>query len=139
MARRFYEKGCHFIAAAILLRQKGGDEYVVLHLICQGVEIILMAILLLRNYAKYQPRLTRYGHRLMLLATDASKEFKLKPLRPTLLAELKELDRLYAGQVLRYSLPASVLIDPKSTPTELVLRRTLAILRLTHRELARKT
>jgi hypothetical protein len=30
MARRFYEKGCHFIAAAILLRQKGGDEYVVI-------------------------------------------------------------------------------------------------------------
>ena len=52
MADGHYRRGQHFIAAAILLRQHGGHEYVVLHLLCQGVEIVLKAILLLRDFDK---------------------------------------------------------------------------------------
>jgi hypothetical protein len=82
MAEQLYGKGKNFIGAARLLRQCGGDEYVVLHLLCQGLEITLKALLLLRNFANYRPRLRNYGHDLMRLASDALKEFKLHPLRP---------------------------------------------------------
>lgn len=139
MARQLYQKGRHFIGAALLLRDREGDEYVVLHLLCQGIEIIVKALLLLRNFAKYQPILqTKYGHKLMRLASDALVEFKLNPLQAALSTELRELDRMYAKHILRYSLLATVFIDPKTIPSRLVLRRAAAVLRLADRELARK-
>jgi len=77
-----YVKGKNFLGAAILLRQKGGYEYVVLHLMCQGVEVTLKALLLLKNYKRYEPKLKKYGHRLMPLVADVLAEFELRPLRP---------------------------------------------------------
>jgi hypothetical protein len=136
MAQLYYKKGCHFVAAAILLRKQKGDEYVVLHLICQGVEIMIKALLLLRNFEKYQPIVERrYRHRLVPLASDALSEFKLNPLRSPLSTELRELGRMYAEHILRYSLLAGVFIDPKTISSELVLRRTAAVLRLADREM----
>jgi hypothetical protein len=104
MALGHLRKGRHFIGAAMLLREKGGDEYVVLHLLCQGIEIVLKAVLLLRDFDRYQPRLVRYGHNLLDLASDALAEYNLHPLRAPVLDELKELDRLYSHHILRYSL-----------------------------------
>ena len=41
IAQSMYDKGKNFIGAAILLRRLGRQtEYVVLHLICQGMEVI---------------------------------------------------------------------------------------------------
>jgi hypothetical protein len=90
--------GKHYIAAAVLLRQNGGDKWVVLPLLCQGIEIILKALLLLSDFDKYQPRLKKneYRHNLMKLASDALAEYKLHPLRSPILDELQELSRLYS-------------------------------------------
>lgn len=138
MARLSYRKGCHFIAAAILLREHEGDEYVVLHLLCQGIEIILKALLLSCNYAKYQPLLKdTYRHDLRKLMVDAQREFRLHPLRPAVSRELDELNKMYAQHVLRYGLVASVFIDPSSISNRLILRRALAVIRLANREFAR--
>ena len=45
-----YCKGKGFIGAALLLRQKGGYEFVVLHLPCQGVEVVFKAMLMHKDY-----------------------------------------------------------------------------------------
>jgi len=77
MAEQLYVRGRHFIAAAILLHQHDGDENVVVHLLCQGLELLLKGLLLARNFDKYQPRLKgQYGHRLTRLVCDTLAEFK---------------------------------------------------------------
>ena len=79
-AQLYYKKGCHFVAAAILLDQNDGDLYVVLQLLCQGLEIMAKALLLLKNFDKYQPLVEKYRHRLYPLVSDALAEFKLNRL-----------------------------------------------------------
>jgi hypothetical protein len=137
IARGLYQKGRHFMGAAISLRQHKGDEYVVLHLLCQGIEIVLKAILLLRDFDKYHPLLKNYRHDLMRLSSDALAEFKLHPLRRTVSKELKELNRMYSQHFLRYGLLLLISIDPNSVSSRLVQRRALAVLRLVDRELTR--
>ena len=46
VAESMYAKGKGFLGAALLLRREGGYGYVVLQLLCQGVEITLKALLL---------------------------------------------------------------------------------------------
>jgi hypothetical protein len=67
IAASMYQKGKHFVLAALLLRQKGGYEYVVLHLLCQGIEITLKALLLSADYDTHRPKLRSYGHDLLRL------------------------------------------------------------------------
>jgi hypothetical protein len=137
MARMLFQKGAHFVGAAILLRQHGGNEFVVLHLLCQGIEIILKALLALKDYSKYQPALKKYRHNLIAITNDVIAEFHLHPLRPAVSAELEELNRMYSRHLLRYDLLTELFINPASIPSRLVVRRTAAVLRLAHRELAR--
>jgi hypothetical protein len=134
MALGHLRRGQHFIGAAVLLREKGGDEYVVLHVLCQGIEIVLKAVLLLRDFDRYQPRLVRYRHNLLDLASDALAEYKLHPLRAPVWDEFKELDRLYSHHILRYGLLLHSLVDPTSIPHMHVFRRILAVVRLVTRE-----
>ena len=136
-AQLYYKKGCHFVAAAILLDQNDGDLYVVLQLLCQGLEIMAKALLLLKNFDKYQPLVEKYRHRLYPLVSDALAEFKLNRLRPHTSAELENLSKMYSGHVFRYNRLACVLIDPKSISFKLTLRRTGAGIRLADREMRR--
>jgi hypothetical protein len=136
MAQQFFYKGCNFIAAAILLRQKKGDEYVVLHLICQGTEIILKALLIAKDFDRYQPQLRKkYGHGLMPLARDALAEFKLPPLKAHLGEEFEKLDHWYKTHLFRYGLMPLIFIDPSSISSESVLQRVFAVIRLAKRKL----
>src|SRR6188508_3134367 len=81
MAQQYYIRGRNFLAAAILLDQRDGDDYVVLHLLCQGIELMAKGLLLLRDFAKYQSILrSSFGHNLVLLVSDALAEFKLNSL-----------------------------------------------------------
>lgn len=52
-----FRKGAHFIGAALLLRQHGGEEYVVLHNLCQGLELIIKGLLLVKDFDSYRPKL----------------------------------------------------------------------------------
>jgi hypothetical protein len=74
MGLKHYQKGRYFIGAALLLRKHGGDEYVVLHLLCQGVEIVLKALLLLHDFDKYRTLLKGYGH--AAVASRATAQMK---------------------------------------------------------------
>ncbi len=57
VAELMYAKGKSFIGAVLLLRQRQGYEYVVLHLFCQGIEITLKGLLLIKDYDKYKGKL----------------------------------------------------------------------------------
>ena len=53
VAQSMYSKGGAFIGAALLVRREAGYEFVVLHLLCQGVEIIFKSLLLMLDYDKF--------------------------------------------------------------------------------------
>lgn len=127
------ENGKSFIGAAILLRQHGRDEYPVLHLICQGIEVLGKGSLLVANYEKYQPLLRRYGHNLVKLSKAIESEFSVKILDPEILQELEKLNGLYSNHHFRYASGLNVLIDAKSISSHKVLRRTTALMRLAAR------
>jgi hypothetical protein len=134
-----YLKGKNFLGAALLLRRNGGYEYVVLHLICQGLEVVLKGLLLLKDFKKYEPKLKeKYGHNLVRLADDVLHTFQLRPLRPALRTELQALSSLYAKQLLRYGTVYDIFVNANTVASSLVLRRFEAGVRLAERELRRE-
>lgn len=138
-ARLLYVRGVHFVGAAELLRQRGGYEYVVLHLLCQGLEIVLKSLLLFRDFEKYNPRIrTGFGHKLIKLADETSSAYGLPPPRDELRAELEHLESLYRDHQLRYGSDFEFMIDPMTIPAELVTRRIAALIRLCNRHLVRR-
>ena len=140
IAKSMYLKGAHFLGAAILVHQRGGYEFVVLHLLCQGVEIILKAALLMKDYDKYQPKLGRpLGHNLEKAAVEAQRAFHLNPMRTSLKVELANLNALYSKHLLRYGTGYDILVDPATVPSDRVLRRIAAVSRLIQREINRPT
>lgn len=81
VAASMFAKDKAFLSAAILLRQKGGYEFVVLHLLCQGIEVTLKGFLLFVDYDKYKPKLRRFGHKLLSVSVEAVKAAGLLPLK----------------------------------------------------------
>lgn len=140
VAQSMYAKGKSFLGAALLLRQKKGYEYVVLHLICEGIEITLKGLLLLKDYDKYKSRLKRpFGHNLEKLSKAASTEFGVRLRSATLLAELEKLNSLYSSHMLRYGNFHDVLVSPHTIQGDAVLRKIAAVIRLADRHLFPKS
>ena len=134
VAESMYEKGKSFIGAALLLRQRRGYEYVVLHLLCQGIEITLKGLLLMKNYDNHAGKLRHhYGHKIMVLAEAATSEFDVRPMRPALTAELEMLSTLYSRHRLRYGTVYDVLVNPATISSTLALRKMRAVIRLADR------
>jgi hypothetical protein len=124
------EKGKSFLGAALLLREQGGYEYPVLHLICQGMEVLGKGYLLLENYDLYQPKLKTYGHNLNSLIMEIEIVSGLKILKPDVQNELERINSLYSKHLLRYASGLDVFIDPKSISSDRLLARIVALLRL---------
>lgn len=129
-----YAKGKAFLGAAILLRQKGGHEFVVLHLLCQGIEVTLKGLLLFIDYDKYKPKLRRIGHKLLSASEEATKAAGLPPLKRDIRIELEALSNLYSQHLLRYGSGYDILVNPDSIPSNRVLHRLAAVLRLAERK-----
>lgn len=128
-----YHKGKAFLAASVLLHQHGSNEYVVLHLLCQSIEIVLKAILLAINYDAYKPRLKKLGHDLLRIADEACYASKTASLSTNIRSELAGLNHLYKGHYLRYGSGHDILTNPHHIPSQLVLQRMAALLRLLER------
>jgi len=125
-----------FLDAALLLRERGGYEYVVLHLLCQALEIIGKAFLLWRNYEKYAGSLRKnLGHDLEKLVTTTHGEFGLHEPSGAFSAELKTLNELYKAHRLRYGSGFDILVDPTSMASGAILRKVRAAVRLGRRHL----
>lgn len=133
-------RGLNFLGAALLIRRQGAYDFVVLHLMCQGLEIFLKAVLLQVDYDTYRPKLKRsprsksgYGHNLELLATDVCTAVGLHPVDGSLLLELRALNDLYSQHLLRYPSAYDILVGPRGVQSALVLRRFKAAVRLSER------
>ena len=140
IALAMYVRGKAFIGAAILLKRQANSEpmhYVVLHLLCQGLEITLKGLLLLRDYDRYKPQLRGIGHDLCRAASEASIAFGVETPHRDVAEELKELNNLYSQHLMRYSSVVDILIDPRSISWNKVLRRIGAAIRIAERELKR--
>jgi hypothetical protein len=135
-----FSKGKNFLAAAILLRQNGGYEYVVLHLLCQGIEIVLKALLLFKEFDKHRAMLSSkdggYGHNLVRLSGDVLSTFGLSPARSPLATELQRVNSFYSQHLLRYGSFLDIFVDPNTIQSDLIVWRILAGVRLVERELA---
>ena len=134
VAESMYAKGKDFLGAAILLRRKKGYEYVVLHLLCQGIEVSLKGLLLIADYDKFNPQLKNLGHNLVKAVEAASKVAGIKPLRPSVRAELETLSKLYSDHLLRYGSGYDILVNPTTISGNLVLHRMAAVLRIVERK-----
>ena len=130
IGRSMYEKGKAFLGAAILLRQRRASEYAVLHLLCQGIEVLGKGYLLMVDYDVFKPKLRVYGHNLLKLVAAIEAHSGLTILTAPVHAELETLSNLYRRQLLRYGSSYDILVDAKSIPPGLVLRRSFALLRL---------
>jgi hypothetical protein len=141
IADAWYLKGKAFIAAALLLRQMDSSEhteYVVLHLICQGIEILMKGLLLLKDYDGNVSRLKpRIGHNLVEAVAATSTAYGLKPMRPDVGTEIAGLNDLYSKHWLRYGSVHDIFIDPRTIPRAKVIHRLRAAIRLAERHLLR--
>lgn len=137
IASALYSKGRSFVGASVLLQKNGGDEYVVLHLLCRGIEIIIKALLLFLDYKKYDKLQRKFGHDLDKVILAAIEGYHLRPLRPALAAEVKALSNFYSKHLLRYAGLQDIFIMPSSIGSECTFRRLAAVLRLANRELAK--
>ena len=70
IATGMVKRGKSFIEAAIMLRQQGGDPYVVRYLHCQGIEVVLKGALLLQSFDAYEPQFGVLGHDLEKLVDE---------------------------------------------------------------------
>ncbi len=134
LAKAMYEKGRSFIGASLLFNQKNGNEFVVLHLLCQGIEIVLKAMLLAKDYSHYKPRLKDIGHNLIKAAAAARRATGQHVFTHGTLVELQRLNAYYQQHLLRYAGNVDIFIDPVSIPHERVFRHTLALVRYADRK-----
>lgn len=135
IVRAMYQKGEAFLLSALLLRERANAEatqYVVRHLICQSIEIILKTALLLIDYDKYIAVIShrRFGHNINSLANEVIRAASLKPLRPAIEKELNELSHFYSQHLLRYAGLQDIFHQPDILSYTLVLRRLRACIRL---------
>jgi hypothetical protein len=118
-----FDKGKGFLGAALLLRRIGGDEYVVLHLICQGVEVVLKSLLVMHDYDKYWSALKKgYGHDLKKVANEVLSIYKRKPLSGPLEKELGDLSEVYREHSLRYASIRDIFHHPSTFESGWVLK-----------------
>lgn len=134
MAHIMYSKGKSFLASAILLEKQNGDKSVTLHLLCQGIEIILKGILLKIDYDKYKPKLRKCGHKLVEIAELTTSASNLKPLNKHIKQELEGLNNHYSYHRFRYASTADILINIDETKSDKVWHRISAMVRLIERK-----
>lgn len=140
IAASMYLKGQSFVGAALLLRQADASEpstYVSLHLMCQGVELMLKGALLLKDFAKYWPLLKKgFGHNLAKLVEETGKAYGQDALRGAVFkAELQQLAQYYGDHALRYAGLHDILIAPQAIQRVAFMRRVTAFMVLAERGL----
>lgn len=134
IATAMYNRGKEFIAASLLLKQRGRYGFVTLHLLCQGIEIILKAILLKVDYDYYRPRLRTVGHDLLEAGNKVVSATNSKRLSSQLVKELRLLNDYYSGHHLRYASNVDIFIDPGGISSDRTWRRMAALIRYLERK-----
>lgn len=126
-----YEKGKSFITSYILLKRQNGHPLVCIHLLCQGIEIIMKSLLLIHDYDKYKnSKNKKIGHNITKSINHVISAYQLKPIKPLLTKELDILTHYYNNNLLRYGSQHDIFIDVSTIEYENVLKKVLAIMRL---------
>ena len=137
-----FQKGQAFVVAAMLLLRESKNEshlYVHMHLIAQGLELIIKSALLFNNFGKYSAKKkSGYGHKLLQLCDEVISVYKLNPIKEPLRQELTFLHEQYMLHSLRYASPLDIFIRPSSIQTGRVRRRVRAVIYLMNREINRQ-
>jgi hypothetical protein len=135
IAHCVFHKGKNFLWAAKLLEEKGGYHSVVLHLLCQGFELIIKGLLLMQNYDNYKPRLKSMGHNL-IKGVKTLNEFVAKSpkIDEETMSELENLNVFYRKHLFRYDNLSEFLKDPKTISSDLVMRYALKLVRFGNRK-----
>lgn len=141
VAHCMFHKGKNFLRAAKLLEEKGGYHYVVLHLLCQGFELIIKGLLLMQNYDKYKPKLTNesrggLGHNLVKGAEELRNKLDAKPVKidEDTMSELGKLNGFYRNHILRYGNLSDLLIDSKTISSDSVMGYALKLVQFGNRK-----
>jgi hypothetical protein len=130
-----YVRAKSFVGASQLLHQAGGSPFVERHLLCQGIELLLKAILLLADYDTYGPKLKKIGHDLTKAATAVHVATGIKFINATVSAELTDLSKFYELHMLRYASPVGLLSGGSYVSTNRTLHRVTALIRLMEQHL----
>jgi len=135
VAHAWFYRGVNFLLAAKLLEEKGGYHYVVLHLLCQGLEIIIKGLLLMQNYDKYKPKLKSMGHDL-IKGVEELNEFVVKSLKidEDTMSELEKLNGFYRKHILRYGNVLDLFGEPEAVSSDLVMKYALKLVRFGNRK-----
>ncbi|WP_314972632.1 hypothetical protein [Comamonas testosteroni] len=131
-AQQLYLRGKQFWVAAVLIDDKYyGDGYVVRHLMCQAIELVLKSLLLIQDYDKYDPMLRKnFGHDLLELSKETCSIYGIA-MRAPLEMELNRLNGFFKKHHFRYAYKVEPIFFPANTfPIEHVRRRMRTMLRL---------
>lgn len=125
IAASTYYKGKAFFGAALLLRQRGGNEWVVRHLVGQSIELMCKAMLLAADFDGYRIKLAKppYGHNLVKLVAEARGAYGLHELDRETSGELAAFNKSYAGHTLRYGGIIDLFHIPSTVPVERLIRK----------------
>jgi hypothetical protein len=140
VAHAWFYRGANFLLAAKLLEKKGGSRFVFLHLLYQGLEIIIKSLLLMQNYDKYKPKLKSkggLGHDLVECDKELRKELGNKPLKKKdkdIMNELDILNNFYSKHILRYGSALDLFGEPKTISSDLVIRYAFKLVRFGNRK-----
>lgn len=129
-------RGHSFLKSAILLKQSGGSHDVELYNVCQGTEVVLKGLLLLKVYDKYKPLLPKrkiFGHNLVKLANAAIFEYGVKELSTDETNELELLNIYYNNHFLRYAGAHDIFFPATSVEYGLTIRKLMACIKIASR------
>jgi hypothetical protein len=132
-----FEKGVAFIGCAMVLEKKAQIEphqYVSLHLLAQGIELLVKGSLYGHDYNAYKKTGRKFGHDLEKAYSVAETAFRLKPLRPDCDKQFKQLSALYRSHSLRYAGVRDIFRMPSSIDVSAVNFRIKCAIRLGRRE-----
>jgi hypothetical protein len=136
IAKSMFGKGCAFLGAYILLRQKDKSEpteYVALQNLCQSVEVVLKSLLLLKDYDAFQPQFGNkngFGHDLMKLANAVNREYSRHSLSKKSATQLELLNKFYSSHRLRYGNGLDLFIAPETIERKRVVRLLAHVIKI---------
>ena len=132
-----FGKGCAFSASYVLLLKADRSEfteYVALHNLCQGIEIVLKSCLLFRDFDRFKPHFGKrggYDHDLVKLTDDTLNVFSLHKISDKSFKELKQLNEFYRNHHLRYGSGIDLFIAPNSIERLRIFRLLKRVIKLT--------
>ena len=127
-----YNKGKEFVIASILLNQQSAQQtFVQIHLLLQGLEIILKSILLSKDYDKYNSQIKgKFGHNIPKLVTEVKTLYGLKNINKEFDKELQATNGHYLSSNLRYGSLLDIFINVSTVSVDAIADKTFKLIKI---------